>query len=165
MKLNNHGWGMKNMIIYCCILLLFLIIAVCNVHSLYKNIEDGHKSYNNQNKQNNKLNNTTNKNKNNNGTTNGGNSNVYIDYSIYHDYEKKMAEVAKSYVIENRDALHTGIASVLLTELVTNGYINQLYDQVNNTECSGYVNVWDDESGTYQSQAYLKCTNYTTEGY
>lgn len=162
MKLNNHGWGMKNMIIYCCILLLFLIIAVCNVHSLYKNIENGHKNYNNQNKQSNKLNNTTN---NNNGTTNSGNSNVYIDYSIYHDYEKKMAEVAKSYVIENRDALHTGIASVLLIELVTNGYINQLYDQVNNTECSGYVNVWDDESGTYQSQAYLKCTNYTTEGY
>lgn len=164
MKLNNHGWGMKNMVIYCCILLLFLIIAVCNVQSLYKNMDVNQKG----NKQNNNSTTTTNNNSNNNnnnGTTSDKNSTKYIDYSIYRDYEKKMAEVGKSYVIDNRDTLQTGIASVLLAELVTNGYIDQLYDQVNNIECYGYVNVWDDENGVYQSQAYLKCSNYTTEGY
>ena len=62
MKFNNHGWGMKNMVIYCCILLLFLIIAVCNVQSLYKNMDVNQKG----NKQNNNSTTTTNNNSNNN---------------------------------------------------------------------------------------------------
>ena len=36
--LNNHGWGMKDMIIYSCIILLFLLIATYYIRSFYKGI-------------------------------------------------------------------------------------------------------------------------------
>lgn len=159
MKINNHGWEMKDMIIYSCLLLFFLLIAVLNVHSLYSDIS------NKSSERNNNYNNYSNKENNSNKKENDVKPNVYINYSIYTNYEKRFAEVAKSYVIENRDTLQTGIATVSLSELVVSGYIEQLNDQKDNGVCSGYANVWDDEEGVYRSQAYIRCTSYVTEGY
>jgi ABC-type antimicrobial peptide transport system permease subunit len=40
MKLNNHGWGLNQMLIYCAILLFFLIIAVMLIIQLSSILSD-----------------------------------------------------------------------------------------------------------------------------
>ena len=38
--LNNHGWGMRDMIIYSCIILLFLLIATYYIRTFYKGLSN-----------------------------------------------------------------------------------------------------------------------------
>ena len=158
MKLNNHGWGMREMIIYTCTLLLFLLIASFLVHSFYSQLESD-LSNRDRNRPNTTINSTTADK-----PTNIDQKTV-IDYSIYKDYEEKLDLAAKVYVINNYAALETNIATVELSQLVAAGYIEQLYDQVDNGVCSGYSNVWDNELGEYEVESYIRCTNYVTEGY
>lgn len=40
MKLNNHGWGLNEMLIYCAILLFFLILAIFSIVQLSKSLGD-----------------------------------------------------------------------------------------------------------------------------
>lgn len=37
-KLNNSGWGLTEMLIYCAILLIALFIAAILIYNLYKNL-------------------------------------------------------------------------------------------------------------------------------
>ena len=46
MKLNNNGFGLRDMIIYTSVLLLFLLFAVYSIDSLHKTIEEDHLEYN-----------------------------------------------------------------------------------------------------------------------
>ena len=39
MKLNKHGWSMKEMIIFCSILFVFLLISVFYIMRLYSGLE------------------------------------------------------------------------------------------------------------------------------
>lgn len=39
MKLNNHGWGYRQMIIMSAILLIFLLFAAYNIFALYNNLD------------------------------------------------------------------------------------------------------------------------------
>ena len=47
--MNNHGWGLKDMIIYTCIILFFLFLATYLINSLYRSTSysnsDGASSY------------------------------------------------------------------------------------------------------------------------
>ena len=38
--LNNHGWGIRDMIIYSCIILLFLLIATYYIKSFYSGLSN-----------------------------------------------------------------------------------------------------------------------------
>ena len=49
MKLGNHGWGMREMIIYLCVFAIILIFVAISINSLYKKIEkDNDAQKNNQ---------------------------------------------------------------------------------------------------------------------
>lgn len=150
--LNNHGWGMREMIIYTCILLFFLLIAAYFVNALYNSLDadlkkSKEKTYDNS------------------PTIVEREPEKVIDYSIYSNYEKQMDVAAKNYVINNYEALETNIATVDLQELVDADYIEQLYDQISSEKCIGYSNVWDNELGEYEVDSYIRCSNYVTEGY
>ncbi len=147
--LNNHGWGMRDMLIYSCVILIFLLIATYYVKSLYRGLSMD---------------------------DNVVTEEVYeeevdtkptkeIDYELYRNYEERMNKAAINYVTRYYGNLNTGIASVELWDLTNGGYIETLYDQVDNSKCLGYANVWDTEDGELKASSYIKCPSYTTEGY
>ena len=53
MKLNNNGWGYRDMVIYTCIILLALFFVAMSISSFYDNlVEDINSDRNNQNNNN-----------------------------------------------------------------------------------------------------------------
>ena len=147
--LNNHGWGMREMLIWSCVILIFLLIATYYVKSLYRGLSMSDKVETNE---------------------------VYeeeddtkpteeIDFDRYRRYEERMNNAAINYVKRYYSSLNTGIASVELWDLTNGGYIEILYDQVDHSRCMGYANVWDNEDGELKASSYIKCPSYTTEGY
>ena len=153
MKLNNHGWGMRTMIIYVCILLIFLLISNSMISTMYEDLEA-------------ELN-----------TTKNDDSQVKdeeeviisdepkIDYVFYSNYEKRMEEATRTYLNNVDIYLNTCIYMVTLEDLVAYGYIETLYDQVDGSTCIGYSNITDNEFGEYEIDSYVRCNNYVTEGY
>ena len=145
--LNNHGWGMRDMIIYSCIILLFLLIATYCVRSFYKDMSNAANVVEDNNIVNNKANNKT------------------INYNLYKNYEQRMNNAAISYVYRYYGNLDRSIASINLSDLTSNGYIEPLHDQKDNTLCVGYVNVWDSEDNVLHAASYISCSSYKTDGY
>ena len=147
--LNNHGWGMREMLIWSCVILVFLLIATYYVKSLYRGLSMDDRVVTKE---------------------------VYeeeddtkpteeIDFDKYRRYEERMNSAAINYVKRYYNTLDTGIASVELWDLTNGGYIEVLYDQVDHSRCLGYTNVWDNEEGELKASSYIKCPSYTTEGY
>ncbi len=143
--LNNHGWGMRDMIIYSCIILLFLLIATFYIRTFYKGISNAS--------------NTVVENNNN------DTKNKTIDYNIYRNYEQRMNSAAINYVYKYYGDLDRSIASINLSDLTSKGYIEPLHDQKDNTVCVGYSNVWDTEDNVLHASSYIRCTSYKTDGY
>jgi hypothetical protein len=146
--LNNHGWGMRNMLIYSCIILIFLLIATYYVKYLYRDLSMNDNDVTSEVQEENDTKPTK-----------------EINYDLYENYEKRMNNAAINYVKRYYNTLDTGIASVELWDLTNGGYIETLYDQVDNSKCLGYANVWDTEDGELKASSYIKCPSYTTEGY
>jgi hypothetical protein len=143
--LNNHGWGIRDMIIYSCIILLFLLIATYYIKSFYSGLSNASNTVV-ETKQEEKV-------------------EKEINYSLYKNYEQRMSNAAINYVYNHYNGLNNGIASVRLTELISGGYIEPLYDQKDGTGCVGYSNVWDTEDGVLHASSYISCTSYKTEGF
>ena len=146
--LNNHGWGMRDMIIYSCVILIFLLITTYYVRSLYRGLSMGENVVEED-------------------RTNDADKTPYkeIDYSLYKNYEDRMSSVAIDYVIKYYSTLNTSIASVDLNDLIREGFIETLYDQRDGSRCMGYTNVWDQEDGSLRAASYIRCPSYTTSGY
>ena len=143
--LNNHGWGMRDMIIYSCVILLFLLIATYYIRTFYK------------------------------GLSNATNTVVETkkteevikkqDVSLYNNYEQRMHNAAINYVYQYYGDLDRSIASITLNDLTSKGYIEPLYDQLDNSLCMGYSDVWDSEDSVLHASSYVRCTHYKTVGY
>lgn len=156
MKLNNHGWGYRDMIIYGCIILLFLLLAAYNINYLY----DG-------------LNTTSNGNNTNNNvqqpvveeSTNDKPQEVIVDYTYYQNAEMKIKNATLNYLNDYNYELSEQILNTSLDTLVNLGYMSKVYDQTGNYVCTGYSNSYLGEDGEYVIKAYVNCDNYITEGY
>ena len=146
--LNNHGWGMRDMLIYSCIILIFLLIATYYIKSLYRGLSMDDKVVTNEVVEEDDTKPTK-----------------EINYDLYVNYEQRMNNAAINYVKRYYSSLDTGIASVELWDLTNGGYIEILYDQVDYSRCLGYANVWDNEDGELNASSYIKCPSYTTDGY
>ena len=72
MKLNNNGWGLKEMIILCCLLLFFFIVAIYFIHAFYSSLGLQVKSDSDN-----------------------------VDVIIYHEMEEKLENAAEAYILEN----------------------------------------------------------------
>jgi len=143
--LNNHGWGMRDMIIYSCIILLFLLIATYYIRTFYKGLSNASNTVVEKNKEEEPI--------------------KKQDINLYKNYELRMDTAAINFVYKNYGDLNRSIASINLSDMTSKGYIEPLYDQLDNSLCVGYSNVWDSEDGVLHSSSYVRCTHYKTDGY
>ena len=81
MKLGNNGWGMKELIIYSCVLLSFLLFAMVMLDSFYADLEKSS------------------------GSVAGAVSDDKIDY---YDYENEMKDAVIRYISDNNITVDTG---------------------------------------------------------
>lgn len=154
MKLDNRGWGYRDMIIYSCILLFCLLLSVYFVNSLYNDLE---KSAERQ-------------------KINSSSSDVVevpkkedkednkIDYSYYFDLEDKLKEATIKYIKNENVDLSNGLVTINSSILVDKGYLKDFYDQYG-VRCGGYSNVLVEENYEYSVQSYILCNDYSTAGY
>jgi hypothetical protein len=150
MKLNNNGWGYRDMVIYTCIILLALFFVAMSISSFYDNlVEDINSDRNNQN------NNVVEENK--------PNSNE-VDKNYYLLQESKLKDATLNYVNKYSYDLDQNIMSVSMETLVSLGFMEQIYDQTGANKCSGYSNVYIYEND-YGIVPYISCNNYVTLGY
>jgi hypothetical protein len=142
MKLNNKGFGTKDMIIYSCVIIFFLLLADLLILSFYrdkdkidiKDIREDHPS---------------------------AKSGSFYDYYIQQENNLKAAGL--KYARANNLNL-TSKTRFNISVLVENGYISYVRDSEDNTICSGYI-VMINNIGDYDIESYIKCNSYTTEGY
>ena len=161
MKLNNKGFGMKESLIYLCILLLILLIAACSVSSFYDTLEETR----DENYQDNYLFDVDDEEEeeDNDVVIDDEDSSIVIDYEYYHDAEDSLERVAVNYATAK--GITDGITTVYLDELVKNGYMEKkIVDYVSGKSCTGYANVTY-SNGLYDADGYILCTNYKTEGF
>lgn len=167
MKLNNHGWGLKEMIIYSCILLIFLFMAASSVSSFYDGLQASkEESARRQAEINEKAKQEEEKviieeviDK--------SNVNTEIDYDYYENREKELQAAAFGYLRDYNYDLEGQIMKITLDTLVDFGYMQPVYDQTGYNTCIGYANAYYDDSVTeYVVKPYLNCSGYyMTEGY
>lgn len=159
MKLNNKGFGMKESLIYLCILLLILLVASCSVSSFYDTLEETR----NDNYQDSYLFDVEEDEDDDEVIVDDEDSSIVIDYDYYQIKEESLANSAIRYARDK--GLVEGINTVYLDELVKTGYLdNKIVDYVSGKVCTGYANVTY-ENGVYDADGYLLCTNYKTEGF
>lgn len=143
MKLNNRGWGMREMIIYMCILILFLLFASYSVNSLYERLDsdksDGSKP----------------------------SENIQpVDLQYYRDLEFKLNNATFNYLVSSYNSANDIVDNVIDVELLKQyELIDNLYDQFGNNECKGYSKFYQNENGVFVVNSYVSCDNYETEGY
>ena len=147
--MNNHGISIREMALLLCILLFCLFMAcfygemfitkdsfVATKESNVTGVETG---------------NVESKKDDNEGDTN--------NLGIYKKYESKMIDATKRYMkFYNYEAISDDII-VTLNSLIELGFIEKMYDD--NTVCSGYVRISDD-NGSFNYNEFLECPNYKT---
>lgn len=155
MKLNNHGFGMRDMIIYLCVLLLFLLIAVYSINSFYKTLE----------KDANASKEVVHESQKEDTSTSVDTKEEPVDYNYYYTLEEKLKEATLSYMHDYPYDLSSSIEKVTSGTLINLDYIDPMMDQFGNNTCSGYSNVYQDMNQDYVLYTYISCSNYTTDGY
>lgn len=155
MKLNNFGFGMRDMIIYMCILLIFLLFAVYSIDSFHKSFESSDESKNNSYVQKNEEEKEQEEEK----------INDVIDYEYYNNLEISLKNATLNYINDYSFDLKNDIEKVSLNTLVDLGYMQAVVDQYGNATCYGYSNVYQDDNLEYVVYSYIMCDNYVTEGY
>ena len=135
MKLGNNGWGMKELIIYSCVLLSFLLFAMVMLDSFYADLEKSS------------------------GSVAGAVSDDKIDY---YDYENEMKDAVIRYISDNNITVDTGDFVVDVDTLIRKDYLSQFYDVYDESKCSGYI-VVKNVNGIFSVKPNLICSNYKTD--
>lgn len=155
MKLNNHGWGTRDFVIYMCVLVLILLFVTISISSMYKGITNSTDKTNTQQSVEKKQPEVENK------------KNVIIDYQLYESMETKIYMATYDYMEAKKLNTENDILNITSDTLINEGYLKEsdLYDQ-NGEKCSGYSNAYDDENGHHMIKSFVSCGGlYTTEGY
>lgn len=157
--MNNRGWGLQAMILWCAVLGILLIIASVLINGTINNLYAG------------------NGNRNSNGSSvikkedkedaNKEDKNE-IDASDYEKYLETMVNASKNYVEKEYANDYANAAHLKLSTkiLINNDYMDRIVDPNNKLlECIGYVAV-DYINNELTYKAFLKCgDNYETEGF
>ncbi len=155
MKLNNGGWGYREMIIYTCIILFALVFVAMSISTFYDNlVEDINSDRNNNPVVEN----------NNNQNDNDTNDNVVTDTDYYILKENELKNATLQYVNNYSYDLTEDILVVSVDTLVSFGFMDPIYDQSGLNKCTGYSNVYVTD-GEYGIVPYINCSNYVTSGY
>ena len=170
MKLNNHGWGTAEFIFSIVAILVFLLIVAFNVHNLYGSFDNNETNSNTSSNNTNNQSNNTNKvseSVDNNDVSEDTNNEQDVEYnaSYYADYQSKMIDATRNYVIYSTPSIPEEGLKVDLLTLINKNYIDPLKDMVDGTECNGYSMVYLEADSSLNIKTYLNCSNYVTEGY
>ncbi len=136
MKLNNYGWGLNQMLIYCGILLFFLVIAVFFIVQLSNSLGDAIKSSFSEN----------------------------ITYqTVEQNIENATYSYMEKYYQEE---IGTGTITVTAQNLIKYNILTEelLKPTEEKVSCNGYALV-KKENDVLVVSPYINCNNYTTEGY
>lgn len=135
MYLNNKGWGLKEMILLSCVILIAVFVAAVMINNLYKDLD---------------------MNINGNNTSNSSNSNQNKDEK-YTTIERSLLSAAKKYARENELDDDEIIES---DTLIDEGYLTPTKMTNEEDICDGYVTK---QNSSYK--AYISCESYETKGY
>ncbi len=131
MKLNNHGWGLKEMLFFSAILLFFVLLVSVLINSLYSQLDLS-----------------------NNGSSTSSSS-TSSGYT-YKDIENNLKFAAQRYIKNHADD-----DSEILTsdELLESKYIMSSKLKTSNDTCEGYVMITDDyetfiHCNNYETEGY-----------
>ena len=82
--------------------------------------------------------------------------------SEYHKLEDKLIESSEEYLNETLNYPQENLELTITSDdLINAGYLKEL--KVKKDVCTGYVIIT--KKDIYEYSAYLKCKNYTTDGY
>lgn len=137
--MNQRGWSLSSYIGYAVVLLIFVLIISFNVIRLNQSglVDNDTK---------------------NSGTTMKGENN----FNNYSEAESAVVDSLKAYRADKykkNDIEDTLVITV--KELISGGYLKKTL--VSGSSCSGYGII--SKSGSYNYESYIKCGNYTTNGY
>lgn len=135
MKLNNHGWGFREMLFLSAIILFFVILATVLIVQFYHQMGNVFQ----------------------NADTSSSTSTTTSSTYTYTDIEATLKTAAERYYKKNGST--TG--NVITTQdLIDGGYLKESKLSTKDDNCDGYVQV-DGSTLT----PYIICDNYMTEGY
>lgn len=135
MKLNNHGWGLRQMLIYCAIIFIAFLFAIYYVSSLTKDLGDAFK---------NSISDT-------------------ITYTSIEENMENAAHTYMDKYYKNE--IGSGTITITTDNLITHDILNENdFVTSNKDTCNGYVLV-KKELNELQYKAYITCSNYETENY
>ena len=135
-KLDNHGWGLNQMLIWCAILFFFLFLAIFSIIQLSKGLGDSLKES------------ITDK----------------ITYSMVEEnVENATYMYMEKYYQEE---IGSGTITVTTDNLIKYDMIHNssLKPTDENTACRGYALV-KKENGSLDISSYISCSDYETKGY
>ncbi len=160
MNLGNHGWGMREMVIYLCIFAIILLFVAISINSLYRRIEkDNEETKNNQPVIVEPVQEEQPK------EEVDDNPRV-VNYTYYHEMEEKLYNATYKYLEEKPTEIGNGILKIDDNTLVNLGYMSTIYNDIGSMQCTGYSNVYvHDGDADYTVKSFIKCDNYTSEGY
>lgn len=153
MKLGNHGWGYRKMIMYSCAIFCCLFVAMFYINRLYTDLQNSAK------------NNTSNSVVNNVEVDNNDNKKEeveIIDESYYKNLENDLENATRRYVEAGYIDSNQDLTTITSDRLINDGYLSSLLDNKGN-KCSGYSNVIRDEIGVYNIYPYIYCSHYSSD--
>lgn len=147
MRLNNRGWGFKDMLFYMSILVLFLFLAVFLIIRMYRQLDQRNFDISDY-------------------FPEGEKSTTEKEILLYSDLEVKIKNSAVNYIKNYYENEITGKKiAITLNNLKSKNLIDDLKDIKDKTSCDGYVLTSMNNNGEVVYYPYIKCANYTTLGY
>lgn len=160
--MNNRGWGLQAMILWCAVLGLLLIFATIAINGTINNLygNNGNRNSNGSSvikKEDQEENKEEEKEENNN-----------EDSKEYLDFLDDMVDASKKYINDhyNNDYANADHLKLSTKMLINNDYMTRIVDPNNKSlECVGYIAV-EYVNNELIYEPYLKCgDNYETEGF
>ena len=160
-RLDNHGWGEKDMILYCGIIACVLLVIYILLNQ-FNHMMDTPKEASTSDK--------NIKEEINEATTPGtiidevpeSEEPVVVDDNYYRSLEDSLEIAAQAYVERQYDEIQDDTTMHITIEQLTSlDFLEQVKDP-NGNICSGYVTYTSSDD---MYEPYLKCGQYTTEGY
>ena len=152
MKLDDRGWGYRDMIIYSSIIIISLLIVVFFSHLMYTNLEknvSNTPSYVTK--------------------TEGEKDKETISLTkeqeaYYHNKELEIKQATYVYLEKNNYQETSTIRKIDLDILEGFGYVNKVTDILDGSACKGYATILVKNS-LYTVESYITCSHYVTDGY
>lgn len=172
MKLNNHGWGYRDMIIWTTVMILLLFFVAVQIDNFYEGFENSTDNKNNtevvnEPSKNNDIEEDDEDENDSNiiiGSDIESNATIPVDYDYYHDREKELKQASLAYLRDYNYDLSSEILTIALDTLINFGYMREIYDQTGRSLCTGYSNAYENSStGEYVVTPSITCNNYTTK--